>query len=51
LPHSEDRIHHFVASVLDGKKPLVPLDESLQLQHILDAIYASAATGKEVRLK
>jgi predicted dehydrogenase len=51
LPHSEDRIHHFVASILDGKKPLVPLDESLQLQHILDAIYASAASGKEVRLK
>ena len=51
LPHSEDRIHHFVASVIEGKKTLVPLDESLQLQAILDGIYASAAAGKEVRLK
>ena len=51
LPHSEDRLHHFVASVIEGKKTLVPLDESLQLQAILDAIYASAAAGKEVRLK
>ena len=51
LPHSEDRIHHFVSSVIEGKKPLVSLDESLQLQTILDAIYTSASTGKEVRLK
>jgi len=51
LPYSEDRIHHFVGSVIEGKKTLVPLDESLQLQAILDAIYGSAATGKEVRLK
>ena len=51
LPHSEDRIHHFVSSVIEGKKPLVSLDESLQLQTILEAIYTSASTGKEVRLK
>jgi predicted dehydrogenase len=51
LPYSEDRIHHFVGSVIEGKKTLVPLDESLQLQAILDAIYGSAAAGKEVRLK
>jgi predicted dehydrogenase len=51
LPHSEDRIHHFVTSVLEGKRTLVPLDESLQLQAILDGIYTSATTGKEVRLK
>ncbi|MCI0746912.1 MAG: Gfo/Idh/MocA family oxidoreductase [Verrucomicrobia subdivision 3 bacterium] len=51
LPHSEDRIHHFVACVLEGKRTLVPLEESLHLQQVLDAIYASAGTGKEVRLK
>jgi predicted dehydrogenase len=51
LPHSEDRIHHFVSSVIEGKKTLVALDESLQLQTILDAIYTSASAGKEVRLK
>ncbi len=46
----EDRIHHFVNCVLEGKKPLVTVEESLRVQQILDAIYASAATGKEVRL-
>jgi predicted dehydrogenase len=48
-PHPEDRIHHFVNCVLEGKKPMVTVEESLRVQQILDAIYASAATGKEVR--
>jgi predicted dehydrogenase len=51
LPYSEDRVHHFVGAVIEGKKPLVGVDESLQLQTVLDAIYSSASTGKEVRLK
>jgi predicted dehydrogenase len=50
IPHPEDRIHHFVNCALEGKKPLVTMEESLKLQQILDAIYTSAATGKEVRL-
>jgi predicted dehydrogenase len=50
VPLPEDRIHHFVASVLEGKKPLVTVEESLKTQQILDGIYASAATGREVRL-
>ena len=50
LSHSEDRIHHFVGCALEGKKPLVAAEESLKLQQVLDAIYTSAATGKEVRL-
>jgi predicted dehydrogenase len=49
VPHSEDRLHHFVSCVLENKKPLVALEESLKVQKILDAIYASSATGKEVR--
>jgi len=51
IPYSEDRVHHFVSCVLDGKKPLVAPDESLRLQEILEAIYASASNGKEVKLK
>jgi predicted dehydrogenase len=51
VPHSEDRIHHFAASVLDNKKPLVSLEESLKVQQVLDAIYTSAETGREMRLK
>jgi predicted dehydrogenase len=46
----EDRIQHFVNCVLDGKKPLVPVEESLKVQEILDAIYESAAIGKEVKV-
>ncbi len=51
VPHSEDRVHHFVSCVLDGKKPLVPPEESLKIQELLGAIYLSSSTGKEVRLK
>jgi predicted dehydrogenase len=50
VPHAEDRIHHFVSCTLDGKKPLVAPEQSLKVQGIIDAIYASAATGKEVRV-
>jgi predicted dehydrogenase len=49
-PHSEDRIHHFVACITEGRKPLVAPEESLRVQRALDALYASANTGKEVRL-
>jgi len=45
---AEDCIHHFATCVLEGRKPLVPIEQSLQLQHILEAIYTSATTGKEV---
>jgi predicted dehydrogenase len=50
-PFTENRVHHFVNCILDSKKPMVALEESLKTQQILDAIYLSAATGKEVRLK
>ncbi len=51
LPYPEDRLHHFVDCVLDGRKTLIPMEESLKVQKILDAIYLSSQTGKEVRLK
>ncbi len=50
LPHPEDRVHHFVHSVLDGKKFLVLPEESLKVQQALDALYTSAATGREVKM-
>ena len=50
VPHAEDRLHHFVSCVLENKKPMIALEESLKVQKILDAIYASSATGKEARL-
>lgn len=51
LAYVEDRLHHFVNCVLDAKKPIVTPEESIQVQNLLDAIYTSANTGKEVRLK
>jgi predicted dehydrogenase len=49
LPQPEDPLHHFVNAVLDDRRPLVATEESLRVQQILDAIYTSAQTGKEVR--
>jgi predicted dehydrogenase len=50
VPYPEDRLHYFAQCVIDGKKPMVAPEESLKVQQILDAIYASSASGKEVRL-
>jgi predicted dehydrogenase len=49
VPLPEDRIQHFVNCVLENKKPAVTLEESLKVQQIMDAIYTSASSGKEVR--
>lgn len=49
FPHCS-RVHHFV-NVLQGReRPNVDLAETLAVQRILDAIYRSAASGREVRL-
>lgn len=50
LPLDEDRVHHFVSCVLESKRPIVAIEESLKTQKVLDAIYLSARTGKEVRV-
>jgi predicted dehydrogenase len=47
---AEDCLSHFVNAIVEGKKTLVPLEESLKVQQVMDAIYLSADTGKEVRL-
>jgi predicted dehydrogenase len=46
----EDPIHHFVHCALEGQRPLVTLEETLKLQRLIEAIYASASVGKEVRV-
>jgi predicted dehydrogenase len=45
-----NRMVHFVDCLLGRAKPFVRPEESLAVQRILDAIYRSAATGREVRL-
>jgi predicted dehydrogenase len=47
----EDSIHHFVNTVLEGRRPLVAPDEALKVQRVLDAFYTSAESGREVRLE
>jgi predicted dehydrogenase len=46
----EDPVHHFVKSVIEGRRPMVGVDESLKLQRVVAACYASAAAGKEIKL-
>lgn len=44
------RMCHFMDCVLGKAQPYVKPEESLQVQRILDAIYKSSRTGREVRL-
>ena len=46
-----ERMHHFIDCILDGKKPVCAAKQALAVQKILDAIYQSSKTGKEVRIK
>lgn len=48
-PH--ERMIHFMECVALGKKPLVEPEQSLVVQKVLDAIYQSSKTGREVRIK
>ncbi|WGK69189.1 Gfo/Idh/MocA family oxidoreductase [Candidatus Haliotispira prima] len=45
-----DRFAHFVRAVRNEEELCVKLEESLEVQRILDAIRESARTGREVRL-
>ena len=40
----------FVNACLDGTEPLATAQHGVDVQVVLDAIYKSAATGKEVRI-
>ena len=48
-PHC-DRFVNFVRSILGEEAPCVTLEQALQVQKILDAIYQSSAEGREIRL-
>lgn len=43
-------LKHFAACVLEGKTPKYPLEQAVQMQQILEAIYDSAEQGKEIVL-
>jgi predicted dehydrogenase len=43
-------IRHFVESIRNGTESLAPGEQGVTLMRIIDALYESAATGREVRL-
>ena len=47
----ENRFHNFINTLMGDEEPLVKVEESLAVQKILDGIYESCATGKEVRIQ
>ena len=44
----ENEINHYVDCVKNGTKCISPAEDGVMLMKILDAIYASAKTGKSV---
>jgi|GEM_PF-2208536 predicted dehydrogenase len=46
-PYSEERFHHFVDCVLDGKPSLALPEQSFAVQKASDAVYRSAATKQK----
>jgi predicted dehydrogenase len=49
FPHCS-RAHHFINVLLEEESPIIDLAEALAVQRILDAIYQSATTDREVSL-
>src|SRR5690606_17358876 len=47
----DNRMVHFVDYVLGNAEPFVRVEESLAVQKLLDAIYESSQTGREVRIR
>jgi len=50
FPHAS-RFHHFVDVALGLEAPIITLDQTLAVQKVLDAIYESARTSREVRFE
>lgn len=48
LPESESAQEHFVDSIYYGREPLAPAEHGVNVMRVLDALYASASTGREV---
>ncbi len=49
-PHC-DRFHNFINAILGREKVATPPSESLVVQKVLDAIYESSRTGKQVAIQ
>lgn len=47
----EAELREFVASIVEDRTPLIPGEQALMTQQILDGVYASSDAGKEVIVK
>lgn len=45
-----NEINHFIECCLDGKETLAPVEDGVQVMKMLNAVYESANTGKEIYL-
>lgn len=45
-----NEIRHFLDCVKEGKQPIAPVDDGVQVQKMLNGIYESARLGKEIML-
>ena len=43
-------LHHFAECALSGKPTIIPPEQSVQIQAIIDGIYRSAQAGKEIAI-
>ena len=54
LPNAENvhlpLVEDFVRAVIDGRDPIVPLEEAAKTNLLLDAVYKSAESGAEIAL-
>jgi predicted dehydrogenase len=52
IPHRyENRQANWLDAILGKDKPICTVEQALVVQKILDGIYASSASGKEVRIR
>lgn len=46
----ENETRHFIDCITAGKPPLSPPEEAVKMMQVIDAIYASSASGKEIAI-
>ncbi|NOZ20601.1 MAG: Gfo/Idh/MocA family oxidoreductase [Planctomycetes bacterium] len=51
VPLPTERLVHFIDCIVNKKKPICDPKQSLMIQKVLDAIYKSSKTGREVKIK
>ncbi len=47
----ENETRHFIDCIQHDKTPLAPPEEAVKMMQIIDAIYASSDSGREVLIK